>query len=244
MRIEFNRKGKERKAFVKTLSGIIDEEVKYLGAPSMAYKVGKFTVTRDGALEFDEYDFPAGIDQILQDLERSGIEPAEAVAEETEPVEETAEEDGEDSLTIQMPRASLSDEAIDNITKIVESKGTLMKHAFGVTDLPLEVDDERVSFHWFRLEDAETTKAYTKFVEAICDMAKNQKRITAKPKDNENEKYAFRCFLLRLGFIGAEFKEERRILLKNLTGSAAFPTKQAADEFAAKQKAKRQEVTA
>ena len=37
-------------------------------------------------------------------------------------------------------------------------------------------------------------------------MAKNQKRITAKPKQNENEKYAFRCFLLRLGFIGDEYK--------------------------------------
>ena len=38
----------------------------------------------------------------------------------------------------------------------------------------------------------------------------------------ENEKYAFRCFLLRLGFIGEEYKVERKILLKNLTGSSAF----------------------
>jgi len=38
----------------------------------------------------------------------------------------------------------------------------------------------------------------------------------------ENEKYAFRCFLLRLGFIGAEYKIERKILLRNLTGSSAF----------------------
>ena len=38
----------------------------------------------------------------------------------------------------------------------------------------------------------------------------------------ENEKYAFRCFLLRLGFIGAEYKTERKILLKNLTGSSTF----------------------
>ena len=56
-------------------------------------------------------------------------------------------------------------------------------------------------------------------------MAKNQKRITAKPREDENEKYAFRCFLLRLGFIGDEFKEDRKILLKNLDGSSAFKTK-------------------
>ena len=53
-------------------------------------------------------------------------------------------------------------------------------------------------------------------------MARNQKRITAKEKPADNEKYAFRCFLLRLGFIGSEYKGERKILLKNLSGSSAF----------------------
>ena len=53
-------------------------------------------------------------------------------------------------------------------------------------------------------------------------MTVTQKRITAKAKENDNEKYAFRCFLLRLGFIGDEFKADRKILLKNLEGSSAF----------------------
>ena len=55
----------------------------------------------------------------------------------------------------------------------------------------------------------------------------------------ESEKYAFRSFLLRLGFIGAENKEHRKLLLKNLSGASAFPTKAAADALAAAQKAKR-----
>ncbi|MBD5535004.1 MAG: virulence protein, partial [Lachnospiraceae bacterium] len=55
-----------------------------------------------------------------------------------------------------------------------------------------------------------------------CKMSKEQKRITAKEKAVDNEKYAFRCFLLRLGFIGTEYKGERKILLKNLSGSSAF----------------------
>jgi hypothetical protein len=37
-----------------------------------------------------------------------------------------------------------------------------------------------------------------------------------------NEKYTFRCFLLRLGFIGPEYKDERKILLRNLSGSSAY----------------------
>ena len=53
-------------------------------------------------------------------------------------------------------------------------------------------------------------------------MARTQKRITAKEKEVDNEKYAFRCFLLRLGFIGAEHKQTRKILLRNLSGSSAF----------------------
>ena len=53
-------------------------------------------------------------------------------------------------------------------------------------------------------------------------MALNQKRITAKEKPVDNDKYAFRCFLLRLGFIGEDYKAERKILLRNLSGSSAF----------------------
>ena len=61
-------------------------------------------------------------------------------------------------------------------------------------------------------------------------MAKEAKRITGKDKPVENEKYAFRCFLLRLGFIGDDYKQSRKILLQNFSGSSAWksgtPTKE------------------
>ena len=65
-------------------------------------------------------------------------------------------------------------------------------------------------------------KAYDTFICKLCELARTQKRITATEKTIDNEKYAFRCFLLRLGFIGAEYKAARKILLKNLSGSSAF----------------------
>ena len=65
-------------------------------------------------------------------------------------------------------------------------------------------------------------KAYMHLVTGLCDLARKQKRVSAKETEVENEKYAFRCFLLRLGFIGDEFKVERKILLQNFIGSAAF----------------------
>ena len=129
-------------------------------------------------------------------------------------------------LTVELPRESFTDSALENLQKLVDSKATLMKKALAVDALPIEITRERVSFPWFSEADGESAKAYSHFITALCDMARNQKRITATEKAVDNEKYAFRCFLLRLGFIGAEYKTERKILLKNLTGSSAFKSGQ------------------
>ena len=56
----------------------------------------------------------------------------------------------------------------------------------------------------------------------LCDMARDAKRVSSTLTETDNDKYAFRCFLLRLGFIGKEYKTARKILLRNLTGNSAF----------------------
>lgn len=85
--------------------------------------------------------------------------------------------------------------------------------------------EDTIEFPWLKNCETEDEKAaVTHFVNALIDMAKNQTRITAKEKEVENERYAFRCFLLRLGFIGNDYKVERKVLLRNLAGSAAFKT--------------------
>lgn len=137
------------------------------------------------------------------------------------------EADGDIGLVIEMPRASFTDTALDNLKRLVESKGSLIQKALGAETLELEITDDKVGFPWFENgTDPDAVKAYTHFVAALCEMARVQKRVTAKEKETDNDKYAFRCFLLRLGFIGAEYKEERKILLKNLSGSSAFKTGQ------------------
>ncbi len=132
------------------------------------------------------------------------------------------------NLTISMPREKFSEEALDNLRRLIEAKGTLMKKAFLASDLPLELDEEKISFPWFKQAEApEEIQAYTAFVAALSEMAIKQKRVSAKEKDIVNEKYEFRCFLLRLGFIGDEFKATRKVLLRNLSGSAAFKSSRA-----------------
>ena len=101
----------------------------------------------------------------------------------------------------------------------------------GVSDLTINLLDDRLAFDWFPADSTpEEVNAYTAFVAALCEMARTQKRITAKEKEVDNEKYAFRCFLLRLGFIGGEHKQTRKILLRNLSGSSAFKSAPTAKE--------------
>lgn len=126
------------------------------------------------------------------------------------------------ALTVAVPIEKV---AVENLTRLLEVKGQLIKNALGITELPIEITEDAVSFPWFNIcPDAETAKAYTDFISALCRMSREQKRINATEKAVANEKYAFRCFLLRLGFIGDEYKADRKILLKNLTGSSAFKT--------------------
>ena len=215
MKINYNVTGSERKRLVGAISKITGTPPKYLGMPSMAYEIGDITVDKEGALICED---DAKVERIAHSLIVDGFT---AAAGETEAIFEEA--DAPESLTISMPKDGFTDEAIANLKHLVESKATLIKKALGAEDLTITVEDDKISFPWFAGYPApEEISAYAKFIGRLCGMAKTQKHVTAKDKDVDNDKYAFRCFLLRLGFIGAEYKADRKILLKNLTGSSAF----------------------
>ena len=222
----FNVSGDTRKKLVKLISSHLGVESRYLGAPSFAYSIGNYTVNKDGSLSWDEDDErTAGL---LEAIKAEGFTTTEdeEVEEEEVLVEEEMEEDAEaNRLCISFPKSMYDERTLENLKNLVEGKGTLMKKAFKAESLEIVVDDEKVSFPWFELIDSDHFNAYTQFISAITKMAREQKRILAKERTVENEKYAFRCFLLRLGFIGDEYKLTRKILLENLEGSAAFKTK-------------------
>lgn len=215
MKIDFNLKGAERKELVRTISGITGVRAEYQGMPTTSYVIGDFTVTKDGALVYDD-KIDAG--ELLNELAEAGFEGTAEKTDGREPVETEPEPN---ILTIEMPADKVNTE---NLQKLLDAKGTLIRKALGIDSLAFEIHEDRVSFPWFINPDAEHVTAYTQFISAICRMSTEQKRITAREKAVDNEKYAFRCFLLRLGFIGEEFKQSRKILLSNLDGSSAFKT--------------------
>ena len=144
-------------------------------------------------------------------------------SEEPAPTEEAMAEADEDGLSISLPRSLFTETALQNLDALLLSKGSLIRHAFDIQEATYTLTDERITFTWLHgtITD-ETAKAYAEFISKLCLMARTQKRVTAKEKIVDNEKYAFRCFLLRLGMIGSAYKESRKILLQNLTGSSAF----------------------
>ena len=156
------------------------------------------------------------------DAAEDKLTPTET-SEEPAPTEEAMAEADEDSLSISLPRSLFTETALQNLDALLLSKGRLIRHAFDIREATYTLTDDRITFAWLHgtITD-ETAKAYAEFISKLCLMARAQKRVTAKEKIVDNEKYAFRCFLLRLGMIGSAYKESRKILLQNLTGSSAF----------------------
>ena len=225
----FNVSGESKKRLVKLISSHLGLESKYLGVPSCAYRIGGYTVNKDGSLSWEEDDErTVGLLEALKGEGFSATEDDDETEEEVLVEEEMDEEAEVNRLCISFPKSMYEKHTLENLKNLVESKGALMKKAFRTESLEIVEDDEKVSFPWFELIDSDHFNAYTQFITAITRMAKEQKRILGREREVENEKYAFRCFLLRLGFIGDEYKLARKILLENLEGSAAFKMKEEA----------------
>lgn len=206
MNIRFNIEKSQRKALAQKIGELTGSEVKYLGVPSCAYEIGFFTLSKDAVLSFADRMDTEVIERVLDGLEKAGYESEE------EPV----------ALTISMPRDFFTEQSMNNLLQLIANKETLLKHALNADSLAINECEETVEFPWFTVEKDGDGDAYAKFITMFCEFAKNLQRVVNKPDASDNEKYAFRCFLLRLGMIGEEYKPVRRVLLRRLTGSSAF----------------------
>ena len=210
MELKYNVTGADRKRLVNLIAEITGGDAKYLGAPTFAYEVDCFTIDKNGSVTFDDRADSEEIEQIIERLYEAGF------------TAENAELD-ESRICISMPKSLFTDTALENLKALIAAKGALIRKAICVTELPILIEEDKVCFPWFKGDAVPAeVKAYEAFICKLCEMARNQKRVNATEKPTDNEKYAFRCFLLRLGFIGDEYKAARKILLKNLSGSSAF----------------------
>lgn len=237
-----------RKDLVKLLEGCLNEKAVYLGAPSFAFKIGPYTVTKDGTLTADEYDT-----EFITELSMKGI------------IEGAACNEG--STTIYIPMSDHSGPSLMNIVFRINSKDELLskvcgrKGAFRIsrsfvskldTARPKTVDefmgilkscggneinsgivftDDKILFTAFPFsKQPEIIEAYRKLAEHICEEALSKGRVRPERIGlTENEKYSFRNWLVSIGMTGSEYKAARAILLRNLSGHTAFRTKKQAE---------------
>ena len=245
MEIKFNIQGAKRKKLALAVSELTNAPLKYKGAPTFAYEAGAYSIDKAGTITGpDSWELAAdlsGLYSFMAVEKTYDVEPSAGI-EDAPPIvcfgggtrpnydcdynaegPQAGDCENQDVLTIEMPLDGFTEEALANLDKLIASKANLIRKAIGADDLPVERTEDKLQFPWFWLsEGGETVAAYSRFISALCTAAKEHKRVTAREKDVENEKFAFRVFLIRLGFVGDEFKQARKILLKNLSGNSAF----------------------
>lgn len=213
--IRFTLESKQKPKLAQEIGNILGTAPHYERVPSCAYDIAGYRLDKEGVLHIPEGTEKETVEDLILQLRERGFQDDAEITEEV-PVQQ-------DKLTIVISRESLTDIALENLQKITANKQTLFQRAFRTDSTEIEITEEKINFTWFPYTaDGDEITAYTQFISRMCDMARDAKRVSSKPTETDNDKYAFRCFLLRLGFIGKEYKTARKILLRNLTGNSAF----------------------
>jgi len=234
MELRYNISGSDRKKLVGAMVEILKTPQKYIGVPTCAYMIGEYHIDKVGTLTGpDNLDLEDSLHQKGFDTEErkydepdtyeSGLGAADELPETTTGADEN---NAIDTFTVEMPLDGFTPEKLDNLAKLVTAKAPLLKAALGAEDLPIQQTEDTLKFPWFwskAVLTSEEVTAYTTLISLLCKTAKEKKRVTAKEREvGDNPKYAFRCWLLSLGIIGAEYKTARHILLRNLPGNSSF----------------------
>lgn len=210
--IQFAKQKKGRKQLAALIATHLGAHAEYLGTPSFAYQMGEATLDRDWLLHL-----PGTIDTaVLAEAAAQAGFPANA------PV---AEELG---LTLVFPTTDWDEATAGKVEAMLAAKGRLIAKALQIPATPIHLDEQagKAEFDWFdEVPDREVVEAATVLIARIFEHAKVAMRVSAKPAETGgNDKYAMRCWLLRLGMIGDSYKNVRRALLANLEGNAAWKT--------------------
>ena len=253
----------DRKTLIKALEEHLKAKAEYQGAPTFKYKIGEYIVMKDGTLETSE---EADV-TLLRTLNTEGLID-NSWDEDREVIEIKLPYDGHTGKTLVnltylvASRAKLINKSIRCldafsinerfIEKLQEALPETIEDFMQTVEAVdansinagLLFEEDGISFCGFPVStESETVQAYMDLASLANKMALAQKRVQLNTSDDENEKYAFRGWLLRLGMKGDEYKNTRKILLENLDGNAAFRTADQAEAFREKHRVVKPEVT-
>lgn len=244
----FKVNGLERKQLAQVLADVVSEQVKYAGPPSFAYTIGDWHIDRNGLIVTPEFETTElePLRQVLEALKNAG-----AVAEGDGTVSISMA--GHNGATLRnivnllWSKQILLQKALDRQKNIVSSDLVQAINAVpidsiedfveaineagiseGTGDLIFDAATQTLKFGFSNASlNTDEAFAFIMLCWRINQQAKQQKFTSVKQKETENDKYAMRCWLLRLGFVGKAYKAERKVLLEKLTGNSAFRTEEA-----------------
>ena len=199
--------GQERKVIAAVLGEVMETPVIYAGVPSCAYEVAGWTISKEGFLIsplFDAED-ASELKTVMDALRIAGVS-------------------ADEKLEVQILAEGTDEAALSNLEQILKSKETLLRKSLDAQgEIAPRLEDGRLVFGFFKgTINKDEISACALLSIRIWKLAQVLKRVVAKEQAAENEKYAFRCFLLRLGFIGGQYRMERKVLLARLAGNMAF----------------------
>ena len=258
-----------RKAAAARLAEIIGEESRYTRAPRFAYEAGPYTIEKDGSVTLGEGAGLEPLQRLADEglAEISG-RPAEGDEAEDRVVSLTVEVPMENHtgssvrnlISLLYTRADLLNKALGTsfrvdkgLTEALKDEACILtkesllaavaayedEHGKAVDGLA--ITPERITFSGLpETDDADVLRTFTILCGMMNRQAQDQKRIQAKKVNEENEKYALRIWLTRLGMNGPEYKDARRILMANLSGNSAFRTDAEKERWLKKQAEKRE----
>lgn len=252
----------DRKMLVKALGEKLGIKPEYQGAPTFMYKIGAYTIMKDGSIEVADEE--ADI-ELLRTFHTEGL------------VDDSWDKD-RTVIEVTLPLTGHTGQTLTNLTFMMASKAVLINKsircmdAFSINErfieaiiekLPatieeflqlveetnandintgLEFTPEGIHFIGFPTsENPDAVKAYMELAALMNKQALKQKRVKLEASDTDNEKYAFRVWLVRIGMSGTAYKTTRKILLDNLSGNSAFRTEDQAEAF--REKHRKKEVT-
>jgi len=240
----FKVTGTERKVVAQIIAKATNQVATYAGPPSFAYAIGSISIDRAGIISAPMEE---NLDNILAVLSENGLE-AEGDATITIPMKDHTGVSLRNLVNIISSKEKLINKALGRSGEIVSLAivdainavrlEEAEDFALAIKDLSMgglrfDFNCKTISFSFYKATlELDMIKAYMALSIALHEQAKKQKYSSFLQKEVDNEKYAFRCFLLRLGFIGEEFKTERKLLLSRLEGNGAFKVKAAkVEEF-------------
>jgi len=258
----FKVTGLERKRIIAIIADVFIEDVEYQGPPTFAYKTTSgWTIDRHSVITTPEIliDGQETLREVLDALKTAGaiaegnltvillmdahtgntlrnlvnlIFSKQNLIQKALAHQEAIIPDSLVTTINAVPIDTLDD--FSNIVNTAIDAGTII----GESSLDIDMANKTLSFSFFNASlEAQEIHAFGTFCWSLNEQAKQQKFSSTRQRESTNDRYSMRCYLLKLGFIGEEYKVARKILLARLDGDSAFRTPDAKQAAEAKRKA-------